>query len=262
MHKLIGFGTVLLTVLFTIPGASEGQDKKGSKKNDVVVEDATPQDYAALGKIKEIVGKIAAIDVKAGTMTFTLEWQTWELNNNAGKGGDQAMAKLQQQYMREYQQIMQSKNPMQRQQAFMRLQQTMQQAGVNYQKLFHVVKHSKDFDLDLMSTLKVARATMESKYDEQGEIIKYSDEQLKKLKSPDVPGGYIATTEDLVAGQGVKLFLSPPKSKPKDTTESKDGEKTPAGTTVAHPQVRMVLIQTEPVAPDPKSKDDKKKKKN
>src|ERR1700687_3604808 len=79
MRKLFGFATLLLAVLFTIPCASEGQHKKVTKKNDVVVEDATPQDYAALGKIKDIVGKIAAIDVKAGTMTFTLEWQTWEL---------------------------------------------------------------------------------------------------------------------------------------------------------------------------------------
>jgi hypothetical protein len=113
-----------------------------------------------------------------------------------------------------------------------------------------------------MSTLTVARATMESRYDDEGEIIKYSDAQLKKMKSPDVPGGYTASTDELKVGQGVKLFLSPPKSKPKDTTDTKDGEKTPAGTTVAHPQVRMVLIQSESAEPDPKTKDDKKKKKN
>jgi hypothetical protein len=272
MRKLGALGAVLLAIVLWVPAGTEGQEKKDKKKSGVVVEEATPQDYEALGKTKQITGTIAAVDVKAGTMTLTVEWQHWEPKNNNSnpKGTNANVLKYQQQIMREYQQAMAAKSPIQQQQALMRLQQTMlqleRQVGIsaaNFQKMFHIVKSSKDFDLEVMDTLKVARATLEPKIDETtGEFIKLSDEDLKKLKSPDVSGGYTASPDDLKVGQGVKLYLSPPKKKKDDTTD-KDADKTEAGSKVALPQVRMVLITSEPdPPPEPKTKNEKKKKKD
>lgn len=273
---VVGMGLALL-----VPGA-EGQDKKtdNKAKDKVAKEDATPADYAGLAQIKEIVGKIAAVDTTSGTMTFTFEWSHWEPNANAAKGGanpNQKALQEQQQLMREYEQIMRAKNPVQKQQALMKLQQHMarlQAGGGAGQNMFKVVKSSKDFELELTSDLKVARLNVERKFDDEGELVKLTDEQLKKLKSADVPGGYTAAGSDLKVGQTVKLWLSPPsKDKKKtpatgdtksDKTETAKGEgkdKLTGGTTdIARPIVRMVLITEESTLPEPKETPKKKKK--
>lgn len=257
MCRIFGVSALLAALLLGLPSGGEGQDKKDAKKkSDVVVEETTTADYAALAKTKEIWGKISALDLKAGTMTLTIEWQHWEPKDAKGADLNQAMAKYQQQIMREYNQIMTSKNPITRQQGLVRLQQTM--AGANFQKMFKVVKSCKDFDLEVMTDLKVARANLEVKYDDNGEIVKYSDADLKKMKSTDMPGGYKASPDDLTVGQGVKLSLSPPKKKATDDTDDKSSS---AGKTPLT-QVRMVLIVTEYDPPETKAKDDKKKKKN
>jgi hypothetical protein len=298
MRKLFGLSTLLLVILLVVPGGTEGQDKKDAKKKStVIMEDATPQDYEALGKTKEIAGTIVAVDVKAATMTLRFEWQHWEpkdKNNSSAKvnNANAKVLKYQQQIMREYQQAMTAKNPIQLQQALMRLQQSMMQlelqAGVSaaeFQKMFHIVKSSKDFDLEIMDTLKVARSQPEVKYDDAtGESVKYTDEQLKKMKSPDIKDAYKATPDDLMIGQGVVLYLSPPKKKKddKDDKAKTDGDKTAAdktaadkadgdktdktektlpATKIALPQVRMVLITTDADLPEPAKTNDKKKKK-
>jgi hypothetical protein len=263
MRKLFAVFTLLLAAVLLLPPAGVSQDKK-DKKNKTTSEPATAQDYTYLGQMKDIQGKIAAVDVKAGTITLTVEFQHWELNKNANLNNANAnAAKLQQQVLREYNQIMTAKNPVQRQQALLRLQQTMMQMekqGVNLQKMFHVVTTTKDFDLEPMDTLKVARSQLEMKYDENtGELIKYSDEELKKMKSPDISGAYTASPDDLKTGQSVKLYLSPPKKKAKDDPPP-DGDKSQTTDQSPPPRVRMALITAEaPDMPDPKTKKDKKK---
>src|SRR5206468_12606422 len=100
---------------------------------------------------------------KGGTLTLTFEWSHMEPNKNAGKGGNpnQKVQQHQQQVLRDYEQAMKAKNPVQRQQALMRLQQHLQQlqaGGVNLQNMFHVVKTTKDFDLEVMDNVKAAWA--------------------------------------------------------------------------------------------------------
>src|SRR6267142_1085802 len=120
MQKLAVFFTVVFSLALLVPVASQGQEKKDAKKDKVTKEDTTPQDYAYLAQIKEIAGRISAVDVKNGTMTLTIEWSHWEPNKNmAAKGGNpnQKALQLQQQIMRDYEQIMRTKNPLQRDQA-------------------------------------------------------------------------------------------------------------------------------------------------
>src|SRR5262249_16610280 len=134
--------------------------------------------------------------------------------------------------------------------------QKLQNAGANLQNMFKVVKSSKDFDLEIMDALKVARAELPMKFDAEGEVIQYTDAQKKKMKSPsDPPGGYTASPEDLLPGQTVKFWLSPPKKKAESTSgDSKDDKdkSTLSGTAVNRPQVRIALIQQDGDPPEPK----------
>jgi hypothetical protein len=279
MTRCWGCGALLLSLSMLIPAGAGGQDKPDAKKKDkdkVTKEDATTQDYAALAQVKEIEGKIAAVDVKGGTMTLTIEFTHLEPNKNMAKGNvEQKLLQQMQQIQREYDQAMKFKNAVQRQQALLKLEahiQKLQANGANLQGMFKAVKTSKDFDLEVMDSLKVARATPEMKYDDEGEIIKYTDEQLKKMKSTDVPGGYTASGDDLKVGQTVKLWLSPPKTKKSDK-KSEGDKKTESGDTKDdkdkgstdgtpnRPQVRMALIEEESDLPEPKGKDKGKKKK-
>jgi hypothetical protein len=261
-------GSIALVLTLAIPAALPGQDKT-DKKDKITKEDATLEDYQNLGKLKDVVGKIAAIDVSGGTMTLTIDWSHVEPKNGNANAVNQKVAQQQQQIQRDYTQIMQTKNPVHRQQALARLQSHLQQSGANLQNMFHVVKASKDFDLVVLDKLKVARSNPEQKFDDQGEVMKYTEDQLKKMKSADINGAYTAKPEDLKVGQGVKLYLDPPKDDKKKTDDKKsdaagDSKDTKATSTQQMPlsQVRMVLITDESGVMDPDSAKKKKKKDN
>ncbi|HMC65089.1 MAG TPA: hypothetical protein VKI65_09120, partial [Gemmataceae bacterium] len=92
--------------------------------------------------------------------------------------------------------------------------------------------------------------------------IKYTPEQLKKIKSTEPPEGYTASADDLKVGQTVKLWLSAPKETKKSDSTSGDttDKSTPSATQVNRPRVRMALIQEESDLPEPKEPKQKKKK--
>jgi hypothetical protein len=220
MRKVFGCAALLVAALLLDPAASPSQQKNNDRKKDTVIKEETAaQDYTNLAQLKEIFGKIADVDLKAGTMTLTIEWSHWEVNpnanGNAAANQNQKLLQQQQQAWREYNAMMLAKNPMQQQQAQARFQARLQQlqatAGATMANMFHMVKSSKDFDLPVMDNVKVVRAKLEEKYTDEGEPIKYTSAELKKIKSPDISGAFVASPEDLVPGLIVRLYLSPPK---------------------------------------------------
>ena len=127
MRKFFGCAVLLVAALLLDPAASPGQQKNKDRKKDAVSkEEATAQDYANLAQLKEIFGKIGDIDLKAGTMTLTIEWSHWEPNPNANgnvaANQNQKFLQQQQQVWREYNAMMMAKNPVQQQQAQARFQ--------------------------------------------------------------------------------------------------------------------------------------------
>ncbi len=306
MRRLIPCGAMLLAALLVLPITSSGQQKNKLKQDTVTKEDATSQDYANLAQVKEIVGKITDLDVKEQTMTFTIEWSHVELNPNppnAAKLNTKA-AKLQQQLLRDYNSAVSTSDPIHRQQALTKFQvhlQQLQAAGnAAVMNMFQVLKSSKDFNATIMDKVKVARLQLEQKYNDEGEEVKYTAEELKKLKSPDITGAYKATSDDLKVGQSVKLYLSPPKkqdakktdkgantsdkdakatdkdavksdqdtkktdqeAKKSDSSSGSASDKTADSSTQSdRPQVRMILIIDEPaITTDPPDTTTKKKK--
>jgi hypothetical protein len=282
MPKLVGCAAVCMSLTVLGLGAVAGQDKGDTKSKDkdkVAKQETTADDYQNLATLKDVTGKIASVDVTAGTMTLTIEWSYMEPNKNFNAAGaNQKLTQQQQQVQNDYDQIMRAKNPVQRQQAMSRLQthlQQLQNSAANMQNMFKVAKSSKDFDLEVMDPVKVARAKLPVQYDSEGEVVKYTDEQLKKMKSADISSAYTAAPEDLKVGQQVKLYLNPPKEDKKksdpagdkktdaggDAQDSKD-KTAPATPPAALTRVRMVLILEEASPPDPDDSAKKKKKKD
>jgi hypothetical protein len=247
-------------------------ESAGQDKNSVTKQDTTSQDYTALAQQKEVIGKIASVDVKAGIMTFTIETSHQEPKDpQAVAIFTQKQATQQQQLALDYQKYLNAKSVTAQQQALVRyqkLQAQIQQSNANAQNLFKTVTTGKDYDLEIMDSLKVARRQLAEKYDDMGELIKYKAEDLEKLKSKDIPSGYIATSDDLQVGQTVKLYISPPKKDKKTTDSSSSGGSTQSTSGDAdtkktdpppnRPRVRMALIVEE--APPPPDTSKKKKK--
>lgn len=271
MYRVLGCAAVLFAIILLVAGDATGQKKPADKKDTTRTETATPQDYAYVSQMKEVVGRLISFDAGTKMLTLRLEYQHLEPNTKAVKGGKQTdQLRQQQQLMREYQEIMRIQNPMQRnqrlQQFFARAQlqqmRDLQRKTGGQNDLFKVVTLGKDFDMDVLDELTVARVTLPAEYDDKGNLIQYAAEELKKKKDASMPG-YKATQDDLRAGMMVKVYLS---KKKKEADGKKEAPKIEEGKTVLVqekdlPQVRMILIQSDP---DPSflPKDPKKKKKN
>ena|ERR1700722_291872 len=263
MRKLVGSFALLGALLLLGPAISSGQQKKDTpKKDDVTKEETTLQDYANLAQAKEIVGKIAELDTKASSLTFTIEWSHMEPDPNVAGNQNQKLLQQQQQLMKRYSKIMAMKNPVQQQQQMAQFQAQVQQfqaaGNANLANMFRAVKSSKDFELGVMDNVKVARVKLEEKYTEEGELIKFTKEEIKKMKSPDMPGAFTAPFEDLKPGFAVKLYLSPPKKQDaKKSSDSTEENKSASNPLASRPRVRMVLIlddSSPPEVPNPPKK--------
>jgi hypothetical protein len=286
MRKLFACMALLLTVCLLLPSEAEGQKKPGKKGKKPSSEPATAQDYAALAQYKELVGVLMNIEPTTKTMSIKVEHQHLEPNTpKGGKNNTTAKANLQmqrqlqqqQQFAREYQQILRIRNPLQQQQRMQQLMARMQLQqfkGMNLKNLpqnnpFKVVTSFKEYELEPVGDVKVARSQMGVVYDDKGNVKQYTPEELKKLRDPVMPG-YKAKFEEVEPGMTVKFYLTAIKSsgQKKPATTGKDagdegGKVLGAAAEENRPQVRMILIQSE-VDPSvlPKQPGQKKKKKN
>lgn len=250
------------------------QKKPQDRKDGPKVEQGTPQEYAALLQMKEVVGKLSNI---AGTksLTFDIEYlaggksgsgEAYTLNK-AVVGQAQKQRQYEQQManlMREQQQAMQIQNPQKRKQKMrqiaiqMQKMQTQQmykgpdgQPGANGQKA-NANRAYKEFEVDLADTLVVRRNFVPWEYDDKGYLKTYTQDEITAMRGKDSSKpGYTAKFEDLQGGQIVKLYLTTPTTKPearKDAkAEPKKTEDESAGS-VTRPVVTMILILAE--APD------------
>jgi hypothetical protein len=237
---LLGVG--LLLGLLLLAGDVNGQRKKGGKRKDQTRERvATDEDYVALGYYKEVFGKLLELQENK-SMKLKVEYQLLEPKDPSempkvkGKGQKQIQQqRLQQQLLREYQKILNAKNPYDQ---LVRLQQfqnrVMALQAADAQKQFQAaldprnnpfkpVKYSVEFELPIVPDVRVARATLPVEYDDKGNVVEYTKDELKKRKDPKMPG-FTAKFEDLQVGQIIKVYLRKPK-KTKATDKDKDKDK-------------------------------------
>jgi hypothetical protein len=247
----------LLTATLVLASAAAAQDPAPPKQKDKGPQHgrvATPEDYKALAKKKEVTGRLFSVD---GTdqLTLKVDWQAYEprdtaaklspQNNRAQRQLQQALAK-QQRLMQQLQQAQLTRNPSQRQQRVAQLTAQLEAVQANAAALqqtiandpnngpYKAVTKSVEFQLPIVANVKVAKAKLDVEYDDKGKIKEPTAEELKKKKSPDMPG-YKATFEDVQPGELVTVYLGKSKAeeakarKEKDKSGKKAEDKADAG---------------------------------
>lgn len=249
MGKTLGFASlVAAALLVTTPVGLQGQNKKNANPNETA-EKATAQEYSALLGYKQIAGSIYYIDSGAKTVTLRIDISSYAPNpnyrpNTGGtgynnnpfrnyRGGNTNHAQQYSHLMQQYHQAMSSKNPVQQQQAMMRVaqqmqmleMQMMQQMGrAEYTMMqqamrnnnpnnqpFKITTQKKDYDLEFVDNVSVRKMYLGTEYDDMGNVKQYTKAQLADLKGKDSSRpGYNAKFEDLTPGQEVTLYLSRP----------------------------------------------------
>ena len=251
MRQAAGFSIALAGLLAVAPAGSLAQNK--DKKNGRVAnEQATPQDYAQLAQAKQIAGRLASVDGRSRTITFTIEIPHTEPNPNykQNAGNANQYRQLQQQLNRQLQQGRggNNQNPAQRQQQMARArqqaqQQQRQQLAKMYQNKkgggdnlpFKVVTTVKSFDLEVENKVVVRKLFVVTEYDDVGNLKQYTPGQLAEMKGKDATKpGYAAKYDELQPGQEVILHLAPP--------QAGVGKK---GDDAARPTVRMIVMTRE-----------------
>ncbi len=217
----------LFGALFLLAVAAPAQDKNRPNRPNNTIDKriASAGDYVALAPMKEIQGHLLTFDGKV--LTVRVEYQSLELkdqfnqNNRAGNRAYQQMVRHQQQMMRDYENVFRARTPaqqMQRMQQFMFRLQSGAYAGVGGQgnmlanSPFKPVMHAVDFELPIVDELRVTKATLSVEYDDKGNVVQYTAEELKKRRDP-VQQGFGAKVEDVQVGMLVKLFLTRSKVK-------------------------------------------------
>lgn len=222
MRRLAACLALLVAVPLLLPYPAVGQGRPAKKK--LKQEVATPEDYAAVRKMKEISGVVTSFDAAEKTVTLKVDYNTYEVvpprpgQQNPADRQMQALLKQQQALAKEAQVIQRIRNPIQQQQRLaayqIRLQQFQLQVAAAQAQGPKVntktIAHTKELDFDFVPEPKVARANLPMEYDDKGKVKEYTEAEKKKLRSPDL-AGYTAKFEDLEPGQTVKLYLAKPK---------------------------------------------------
>jgi len=236
MGRTLGFVVLTASFLASFPGAVTAQNKE-------VADAATDQDYKVLQSVKEMTGKLAAINT--GSITFRIDIPHMVPNPKyrPPKGNNNVNNQLNNLY-RQQVKAMATPNPIQRQikmqQVFAKMQQLqmqmMQQAvaansNPNNQP-FMVAHQYKDFDLDMSDKVILRKMFLETEYDDKGELKTYTDKEKADLRGKDLSQkGYTAKMEDLQTGQIAEIYLKmPKKTKPasdpdKTDDKAKDADK-------------------------------------
>jgi len=243
MYKafLIGCLGFALLLAASDEGLGQGKEKKKAKDDN---DKASVQDYKQIQQAKELEGKLASVDGGGNKLSFQINFPY--LEKNPKYNPSKAAASDYQQWQNLYRDqvaIQQAKNPIQRQQRinqFLKdLQRLQNQAGKNPNGPFKVVNNYKEFELPMVDKVVIRKLTLGIEYDNEGQIIQRTKEDIAKLKGkdPKVPG-FAAKLDELKNGQVVHLFLNPAKV-------DKNADKDEGIGNIPRPTVRMIVIVQE-----------------
>src|SRR5262249_30403958 len=153
------------------------------------------------------------------------------------------------------QQMSRSKNPLQQ---LIQIRNHMAQMQKDLLKVpsnqnpFRVASNRKDVDIEMASDVKVRLMQLPANYDENGNLLQSTPQQLKELKGTNssLPG-YEGKTENLSPGQTVKVTLARKKSVPMEKGKEKDKE-LPVESTLHATMIVIVSESTTSVSVDKK----------
>jgi hypothetical protein len=253
-RRFVGAALVLALAL---PAAAD--DKKPDASKDVNADALTPG---------EITGKLVSVPGSDGAFTLEVQYQRLELKdpNALGRAENsenrevQQLVRVQRDIERIQADLARSRNPRDYahhlrdlENAMARFQTQAAQQGLRPQdNPYKAVADKKDVDFHTADNVKVRTADLPVKFDDKGDIKKYTVAELTELKGKDkdLPG-YEAKVDDLKVGQTVKVTLARRKPEKKDDDKDKDKAKDEPKT-----EVTLIVIEAQPQSTD---KPDKKK---
>jgi hypothetical protein len=217
--------------LVSSPASAADKKPADDPKKDVDADKLAPGEFT---------GKLIAAPGSDGSFTLEVHYDHVELKDpnalarvenqqmqQAAKQ-QQELAKLQSQlatarnpgeYLRRMQQMTNEINKLQA--------QAIQQGFKAQNNPFKNVTEKKDVDFHTADGVKVRALTLPVRFDDKGEIKKYTDDEKKQMKGKDASlPGYEAKLEDLKAGQVIKVTLARHKEEKKDADKDKDAKDT------------------------------------
>jgi hypothetical protein len=232
-----------------LPALVLAADKKPAEdaKKDVDADKLAPGEFT--GKLKTPPGS-------DGSFTLEVQYDHVELKDpnalarvenqqmqQAAKQ-QQELAKLQGQlatarnpgeYLRRMQQMTNEINKLQA--------QAIQQGFKPQNSPFKMVVEKKDVDFHTADGVKVRALTLPIKFDDKGDIKKYTEDEKKQLRGKDASlPGYEAKLEDLKTGQFIKVTLARHKEDKKDADKDKDAKDKDAKETTHKLEVTLIVI--------------------
>jgi hypothetical protein len=212
-----GFTLAALLILCAAPAF--GDPKKDADK------DAKKPEGDKLISLGQVAGVLTNTGGSEADYTIRVTLHVVEPNPQAQVD----LIKKNAQLMQRRAQIMNTRNPWQRQQQMVQLMRDAQQVPGN---LFTVKDVQQDVKASAADDMKVRLSQPPDAYDDKGNIRRYTAKELKELKGPDNLPGYTGGPEDLKTNQLVLVTLArkPAKAaekpeKPKGGDKPKDDEK-------------------------------------
>jgi hypothetical protein len=223
LHRCLGAGLLLAAVVIFPNGAAGQVDKKPI---------TSPVDAEKLGP-GDFTGTVLTTPGTDRSFTVRVLYQTVVLNPNAAKStnpGVRNLLRLQNQINHLQNQMARSKRPNQQLVKIQQLAAQMQVQAARVQaNLYRTVPATQDVDFQAADDTKVRKVNLPPKYDEKGNPVKYTTDELKEFKGKDTKlPGYESTIGELQVGQVVTITLAVPKpapgSSPSKPAEKKDKE--------------------------------------
>jgi hypothetical protein len=181
----------------------------GSLRADPPTSDSKqpPQKDEPAEKFLPIIGSVPAVvsEVNAEKSLLKLKVTYRELVPNGDVQAE--LVNQQADIIAKQQAILQSDDPIDRQQRMVELYQAVAQQGATALGLFDVKETQVDVECNILKEVKVRVPRLPALFDEQGRPAKYTAEEIKKAKGPDNLPGYIGQLGDLKEGQGVLVHM-------------------------------------------------------
>ena len=202
-------GWSLLLVLATAATAAAA-DKPDPKDKP----DPPAEKYIRIGAVPGVVQNTPGED---GLLKIKVTIRYLEPNLQAQAN----LVREEQQLMARQAAAMRIRNPLQRQQEFIRIYQSAQNLG--RESLFTLKEVQKDLEFETVDETKYRTAAPPIAFDDKGDPKKYTPDELKELKGPDHLPGYTADGGALHSGQGVIVTAARRKPAPgeKEVAEEK-----------------------------------------
>jgi hypothetical protein len=199
-----------LLLLLTATGSVIADDKPDPKDKP----DPPAEKYQRIGAVSGVVQNVPGED---GVLKIKVTLRYLEPNVQA----EANLVREEQNLMARQAAALQIRNPIQRQQEFLRIYQAAQNLG--RENLFTLKGVQKDLEFEAVDETKYRATAPPIAFDDKGEPKKYTREELKELKGTDHLPGYAVERASLHSGQAVVVTAARRKPAPgeKEIAEEK-----------------------------------------